>query len=507
MSDITVLTSEVRVPNQPPHHVRRVGKALLAGFLVLAFGLTATTAAAMHRYSAAFLPNTIINDADVSGLTLTEAKEVVTTAAVGVDSVKVKLAEQEFTLSKKELGVSYTIDEALRRAFTAGHSGNLIDRTGAIVRSLVTTSRTPVSTTVDSQKALAWVDATLAPLVKDPVNATIGVKGTTVVINPSTDGLAIDLEKVTGDLVTAAASSQPPKVVVVMNVVTPQVTAESLTTYQAELEKLAHVPVSLNVNGQPVTPTFAQQITWFTVPEVKVGGDESDAITLNAAAVARTVNEIAKKTNQKMVKEQVSPDGAVLVAGKDGMTIDEQTAVREIVSQFSTILVKPTELTGVAVAVTVATTVVPKEQVVVTAPQLAVVTDDSIVPAIDTDAKFIQISLAKQRMYIFENHQLINVFLISSGKAGYETPKGVHQIYAKALRPLSHRYGLYLPYWNAITPDGGYGIHDLPEWPGGKKETAAHLGTPISHGCIRVGTEQAKWLYDWAPVGTAVVVQ
>jgi|GEM_PF-2819087 len=507
MSDITVMTSEVHVPNQPPHQVRRFGKALLAGFLVLAFGLAATTAAAMHRYGAAFLPNTFINDVDVSGLTLSKAKIVVTTAVVGVDQVKVKLAKQEFTLSKQELGVSYTIDTALRRAYAAGHSGSLIDRTGAIVRSLVTTSRTPVSTTVDSPKALAWVDETLAPLVKDPVDATIGVKNNTVVINPSQDGLAIDLEKVTSDIVTAASSGNPPTVEVVMTVVTPTVTADSLKTYQVELEKLAHIPVSLTVNNQVVTPTFAQQITWFTVPAVAAGGNDPDAITLNSAAVARTVNEIAKKTNQKMVKEQVNPEGAVLVAGKDGMTMDEQLAVREIVAQFAAILQKPTELSGIAVAVAVPTTAIPKEQVVVTTPQLATVTDETVVPALDTDAKYAQLNLAKQRMYLFENHQLINVFAISSGKAGYETPRGVHQIYTKAPRPLSRRYGLYLPYWNAITADGAYGIHDLPEWPSGYKETAAHLGTPVSHGCIRISTEAAKYFYVWAPIGMAVVVQ
>lgn len=507
MEQINTSATEVNGAAAKLRRPKRIGQAILAVFVVVALGFSASIAVAMQQYGNVFLPNTIIGEADVSGLTLASAKNAVSAAVMGTGVVTVQLAEQEIQLNKKQIGVSYSVDEVLRRAYTVGHSGALTNRIGDIVRSFFITRRIPVTTTVDDQKVLAWVDETLLPLVKDPVDATIGVKNNAVVINPSQDGLAIDLDKVTDDIVTAAYSNRPPVVTVEMTVVEPTVTDDSLKTYQVELEKLAHIPVSLTVNNQVVTPTFAQQITWFTVPKIKSGGDETDAITLNSAAVARTVNEIAKKTNQKMVKEQVNPEGAVLVAGKDGMTMDESLAVREIVTQFTAILQKPNELTGVAVAVAVPTTQVPKEQIVVTAPQLATVTDETVVPALDTDAKFIQLNLAKQRMYIFENHQLVNVFAISSGKAGYETPKGVHQIYNKALRPLSRRYGLYLPYWNAITADGAYGIHDLPEWPSGYKETAAHLGTPVSHGCIRINTEPAKWLYEWAPIGTAVVVQ
>jgi hypothetical protein len=65
---------------------------------------------------------------------------------------------------------------------------------------------------------------------------------------------------------------------------------------------------------------------------------------------------------------------------------------------------------------------------------------------------------------------------------------------------------LYMPYWMAITPDGKYGIHELPEWPGGYKEGANHLGRPVSHGCVRLGVGAAKTVYEWASEGTTVVV-
>jgi lipoprotein-anchoring transpeptidase ErfK/SrfK len=34
----------------------------------------------------------------------------------------------------------------------------------------------------------------------------------------------------------------------------------------------------------------------------------------------------------------------------------------------------------------------------------------------------------------------------------------------------------------------------------------SNFGTPMSHGCVNVSTPDAGWLFNWAPVGTAVNV-
>jgi lipoprotein-anchoring transpeptidase ErfK/SrfK len=120
--------------------------------------------------------------------------------------------------------------------------------------------------------------------------------------------------------------------------------------------------------------------------------------------------------------------------------------------------------------------------------------------------KYIDINLSQQIMSTFENGRLLDSYLISSGKRGMDTPKGEHKIYNKSPRPWSKKYSLYMPFWMAITSSGSYGIHELPEWPGGYKEGANHLGTPVSHGCVRLGIGPAKTVFDWADIGTPVVI-
>lgn len=127
-------------------------------------------------------------------------------------------------------------------------------------------------------------------------------------------------------------------------------------------------------------------------------------------------------------------------------------------------------------------------------------------PAQITSGKYVDINLSQQIMCTFEDGKLLDCYLVSTGKRGMETPKGQFSIRNKAVRVWSKKYGLYMPYWNAVASDGSFGIHELPEWPGGYKEGANHLGTPVSHGCIRLGVGPAKIVFDWADIGTPVVI-
>jgi lipoprotein-anchoring transpeptidase ErfK/SrfK len=44
----------------------------------------------------------------------------------------------------------------------------------------------------------------------------------------------------------------------------------------------------------------------------------------------------------------------------------------------------------------------------------------------------------------------------------------------------------------------GYGTHGT-YW-------HTNFGQPMSHGCVNMTIGDAQWLYNWAPVGTLVVV-
>jgi lipoprotein-anchoring transpeptidase ErfK/SrfK len=126
-------------------------------------------------------------------------------------------------------------------------------------------------------------------------------------------------------------------------------------------------------------------------------------------------------------------------------------------------------------------------------------------------AKYINVALKEQFLYAYENNIVKYRFQTSTGMAGMDTPTGTFQIYNKFPVQYSPEYQLYMDNWMAFTQSGSHGIHSLPYWPlknGGRLyEGENHLGTPVSHGCIRVSLENSVLLYDWAEVGIPVIVE
>jgi len=132
-----------------------------------------------------------------------------------------------------------------------------------------------------------------------------------------------------------------------------------------------------------------------------------------------------------------------------------------------------------------------------------------ILPALDykfNGLKKIVIDISEQNLKAYEGDKIFLDTKVSTGRIGMPTPLGNFNILSKNPRAWSSKYGLYMPYWMAFTTKG-HGLHELPEWPGGYKEGANHLGVRVSHGCVRLGIGPAKQLYDWAEIGTPVIIQ
>ncbi len=114
--------------------------------------------------------------------------------------------------------------------------------------------------------------------------------------------------------------------------------------------------------------------------------------------------------------------------------------------------------------------------------------------------KEIVVVLHEQKVYAYENGQLVRSSLISSGIARYPTRVGQFHIYAKYISTLMTGPGYYLPNVPyTMYYSGGYALHGT-YW-------HSNFGRPMSHGCVNMPTAEATWLFEWAPVGTLVTVQ
>jgi lipoprotein-anchoring transpeptidase ErfK/SrfK len=122
--------------------------------------------------------------------------------------------------------------------------------------------------------------------------------------------------------------------------------------------------------------------------------------------------------------------------------------------------------------------------------------------------KYILVDISEQHMYVYEGDTLIYSFVASTG-INNGTRTGTFAVQSKIPNAYGATWNIWMPSWLGIYWAGGLenGIHALPILPDGATLWAGYLGSPISYGCVVLGTYEAQLLYDWAEIGTPVQIQ
>ena len=122
--------------------------------------------------------------------------------------------------------------------------------------------------------------------------------------------------------------------------------------------------------------------------------------------------------------------------------------------------------------------------------------------------KRIEVYIGQQRMHVYEGDRLIWNWAVSTGEPGRDTRVGHFQVLDKMPNAYASRWDLQMPHWLGIYYVGASenGIHALPILSNGQRLWAGFLGQRVSYGCIILGVEEARLLYEWADVGTPVDV-
>jgi peptidoglycan hydrolase-like protein with peptidoglycan-binding domain len=95
---------------------------------------------------------------------------------------------------------------------------------------------------------------------------------------------------------------------------------------------------------------------------------------------------------------------------------------------------------------------------------------------------------------LIEHNKTKRAIHVSSGGRGTETPPGTFKVFRKELKSWSVPFQVWLPYASYFNQ--GIAFHEYPDVP----------PYPASHGCVRVPAPEAKGVYEFASLGTTVVV-
>lgn len=418
------------------------------------------------------LPGTKIAGVDVGGLSLQEAAETLK-AAVSVyetNAIRFRVGEKSVSAKLSELGFSFSIDATLTKVYERGRAS------GFVLSPFPSTDNVMLEVVTNEEKEKAYL-VSLANRFSQPArDASFAFEDRGVVLRPATIGQSVVPPSIVS--VSAQLSTMSPiDINVVVHDVTPDLVDDEVLPLREAFVDAASHPVTVTAFGGSTTLTLDDMEQWLTIHSVdgvpELGLDEGFAET-KLAELATLVSVAPKHTFDFSSEEK----GEYALKNAEGRELDEVETTRRIIS----VLDDPSPRT-VEVAVRTTPPGVTVESV--TAPK--------------TNGKVIAVDLGRQAVFAFEDGLLKFWTRTSTGKGAFKTPTGEWNVYNKTRRQVMSGPGYYLPNVEWVMPyDGDYTLHGA-YW-------HTEFGTPRSHGCSNLSNADAQWIYQWADIGTPVIV-
>jgi lipoprotein-anchoring transpeptidase ErfK/SrfK len=255
---------------------------------------------------------------------------------------------------------------------------------------------------------------------------------------------------------------------------------------QAKLQTITSQPVALTVGTQTIPVKSDTIKSWLQITANK---DKTEYyIHVNQAAIAPSLAKLANRYVKSPINQiTATEDGTsrVVVGGRNGTSLSDPNTLKIQAQQ-------------------VAKTAMDSKGLQFNTP-LVSVPFQSVTPAAFNKVLIADINTKK--MWAFENGNQVNSWLTSDGKPSTPTPVGQFKIYAKfSVQDMKGTNPDGTPYfqphvrWISYFYQGSavHGVYWHPRsWFGVNNS---------SHGCIGLPEDEAQWVYNWAPIGTTVIV-
>lgn len=450
-------------PMEPAPKKRRLGL-----WIGLGAGAVAVAAAAASLFLIA--PGTTIAGVPVGFMTPGAAAEAVSSRVASTE-VQLTGVDGGASVDGADLGAGVDATALADQAFADRPMWNLGAWMGEPIAADLTLDTAVADSALRAAAPAAYTPATDATVVFD-------AKAATYAATPAEPGVGFSLDDLTEEFTAAltagetsfAFSGEPTEVA-------PLITDEKAA---AAVEKLNGMlaKIGFYVGDErtvPVAPEVAA--SWLTVAPV----DGELQITADAAKIQSVVDTLASKVDREVVNARniVDSDGKVLKAlteGKDGRVLgDTSTTAADFAEKLGS--------GDAAFALPVTST-----------------------PFESTNLfRRVEVDLSEQRTYLYENEKLVKSWAVSTGKAGTPTDKGRFRVYAQlrtqnmgredtTVKPFYYTPNVpYITYYN-----GDEALHGT-YW-------HSNFGTPMSHGCVNMTVDAARFVWEWATKGTEVWV-
>lgn len=439
-------------------------------------------------YAPRILPGVRIGSISVGSLTHSQAVQRLE-QTLSTQRIRLTYGSLAWQPRVSELGVEYDIQTAVDEAFRVGRTSG----PGRVWTALALRQPLRLIFSWDDDKLRSYL-ATLAEDVGlPPRNAAVeNINGMFTII-PEQNGVVIEPGRFQRDAAAVLATASSASVALQPTIHAPHVATTDLTEALAKAEQLVSTPLTMKVKDKEFSIASEKLVDWveFTTlegshalaslappqnlgPKVTLDLKDED-VRSYLESLAPQVNTAPEEQRVLKSKNKVE----ILKTGKVGSMLALEVAAPRLKEYALNRAGGPLELPTVEVPSPTAYEPIP--------------------PAPVPQGKVITVDLTKLHEYLYENGELVYSAKISPGINDW-TPTGTFKIYAKTKKQKMSGPGYYLPNVpNILWFKGDYSLHGV-YWHN-------DFGIrPRSHGCVGQSLEDAEWAFNWAEVGTPVVI-
>lgn len=317
-------------------------------------------------------------------------------------------------------------------------------------------------------------------LTSKPTDASIEVSNGVIAVNNAKLGKEYGLANAATAITKQISSLNDRPLVLTTLPINPAVSDAQLAATFNQINAIKKEHIAIKIGGKTVVPSSKTIASWLSV-KTNSKNNAVDVV-VNGAAVENYLANLANSYSQ-VERDQVTAtldNGSTTVAarGQDGVYVGGLSYAEGTV--FKNLL------KGKNFSTNLTTSSVPF----------------SYVTAGDWP-KWIEVNVSTQRMYVYQNGQVVRTFLVSTGKPSTPTPLGTFYIWEK----LTLQTMIGADYVQPNVPYINYFDHSGDAIHGNYWRPASVFGNyGTSHGCVGLEVSDAEWVYEWAPIGTPIVI-
>lgn len=337
-----------------------------------------------------------------------------------------------------------------------------------------------VELSVNQAKLASFITQNATVLISKPSNASIKVSNGTVSLTDAKLGKEYGISNAAETIKNHISSLNNRPLTMVELPVDPDITDAKTAAAAAKVKTITNEHIAIKISSKTVVPSSKDIAKWLSI-KVNKKTNTVDVVA-NSAAINDYFTSLVY-ANSQVHRDKVIvtlANGATTVAadGQDGIYVSNQTPAENFVKRN---LLKGNDFNASL--------------------------DANLIPYNTVTAadwpKWIEVNLTTQRMYVYENGKTLRTFLVSTGKPSTPTPIGTFYIWQK----LTLQTMIGADYVQPNVPWINYFDHNADAIHGNYWQPSSVFGNyGTSHGCVGMPVSDAYWVFNWAPVGTPVVI-